>query len=32
MFDQTTKEAPAEHWTPDGVHPTLAGHQWMVEL
>lgn len=32
MFDQAVKEAPAEFWVPDGVHPSFAGHQRMADL
>jgi len=30
MFDSVLKDAPAEHWAADGVHPTPAGHQLMA--
>jgi lysophospholipase L1-like esterase len=29
MFDEAVKEAPAEYWAYDGVHPTPAGH-WLM--
>lgn len=25
MFDEALKQAPASHWCPDGVHPSIAG-------
>ena len=36
LFDAATKKAPSAFWTPDGVHPSAAGHQliansWMVQ-
>lgn len=31
VFNDALKQAPAEYWTPDGVHPTVAGHQLMAE-
>ena len=31
IFDKATKTAPAVYWTPDGVHPSLAGSQLMAE-
>jgi lysophospholipase L1-like esterase len=31
IFDAALKQAPAEYWLRDGVHPTLAGHQLMAE-
>ncbi len=32
MFDEAVKEAPAEYWLRDGVHPSLAGHMRMADL
>jgi lysophospholipase L1-like esterase len=32
LFDQLCKEAPADHWAYDGVHPSDAGHQRMAEF
>lgn len=29
-FDQALTRAPAEYWTYDGVHPSVAGHQLMA--
>lgn len=29
-FDQALRRAPAEHWAPDGVHPSPAGHLLMA--
>lgn len=31
MFDEALNRAPAEFWAPDGVHPSLAGHQIMAD-
>lgn len=31
VFNQAIKSAPGEYWTPDGVHPSLAGAQLMAE-
>ncbi len=31
MFDEACKEAPADYWLWDGVHPTEAGHQRIME-
>ncbi len=31
MFDDAVKEAPADYWLWDGVHPTEAGHQRIAE-
>jgi lysophospholipase L1-like esterase len=31
IFDNAMKEAPADHWSWDGVHPTYAGHGLMVQ-
>ncbi|WP_295650634.1 SGNH/GDSL hydrolase family protein [uncultured Mucilaginibacter sp.] len=33
MFDEAVKQAPPKYWTPDGVHPSMAGaslisHAW----
>jgi len=30
IFDEAQKQAPGSYWTPDGVHPTLAGAQLMA--
>lgn len=30
IYDKATKSAPGVYWTPDGVHPTLAGAQLMA--
>lgn len=30
-FDEALKEAPAEYWLADGVHPTLAGSQLIAD-
>ncbi len=30
VFNDALKEAPAEYWAPDGVHPTPAGHMLMA--
>jgi len=30
VFDEAQKRAPGVYWTPDGVHPTLAGAQLMA--
>ncbi len=27
VFDRAQEKAPVEHWTGDGVHPTIAGHK-----
>lgn len=32
MFDDAAKQAPNEHWLPDGVHPSPAGHTRMADL
>lgn len=32
MFNEALKEAPAEYWAADGVHPTPAGHTRMARL
>ena len=32
MFHEALKEAPAEYWAPDGIHPSVAGHHRMAEL
>lgn len=29
-FDEACKQAPADHWSWDGVHPTYAGHALMA--
>lgn len=31
MFDEAVKLAPPEHWAPDGVHPSAAGHHLMAK-
>ena len=31
-FTEATQRAPAEYWSADGVHPTLAGHQLMADV
>lgn len=31
VFDEAQKHAPGAYWTPDGVHPTLAGAQLMAD-
>jgi len=31
VFDEAVKHAPAKYWTPDGVHPSMAGAQLMAE-
>lgn len=31
VFDQAEKVAPGSYWTPDGVHPSLAGAQLMAQ-
>jgi len=31
VFDEALNYAPATYWTPDGVHPTLAGAKLMAE-
>lgn len=30
IFDEAQKQAPGVYWTPDGVHPSLAGAQLMA--
>ncbi|MBK8881155.1 MAG: SGNH/GDSL hydrolase family protein [Bacteroidales bacterium] len=30
IFDEAQKQAPGSYWTPDGVHPSLAGAQLMA--
>lgn len=32
LFDDLLKQAPAEYWLHDGVHPTPAGHHAMAQL
>lgn len=32
MFDDLLKQAPADYWLHDGVHPTPAGHHAMAQL
>ncbi len=37
VFDEALKQAPGPYWTPDGVHPTLAGaelisHAWLKAI
>ena len=31
IYDEAQKQAPGSYWTPDGVHPTLAGAQLMAQ-
>lgn len=31
IFDRALKQAPANHWLSDGVHPTMAGAQLMAD-
>ncbi len=31
IYDEAQKKAPGSYWTPDGVHPSLAGAQLMAE-
>jgi lysophospholipase L1-like esterase len=31
VFNDAMKQAPAEYWAPDGVHPTPAGHLLMAK-
>jgi lysophospholipase L1-like esterase len=31
IYDEAQKQAPGAYWTPDGVHPTLAGAQLMAQ-
>ena len=31
VFDEAQKQAPATYWTPDGVHPSLAGAELMAQ-
>ncbi len=31
MFNEALKQAPANYWAGDGVHPTLAGHALMAK-
>jgi lysophospholipase L1-like esterase len=31
IYDEAQKHAPGAYWTPDGVHPTLAGAQLMAQ-
>lgn len=31
IFDKAQKSAPAEYWTDDGVHPTIAGNRLMAQ-
>jgi lysophospholipase L1-like esterase len=31
VFDAACKQAPADHWSWDGVHPTYAGHWLMMQ-
>jgi lysophospholipase L1-like esterase len=31
IFDEAQKQAPGVYWTPDGVHPTLAGAELMAQ-
>jgi lysophospholipase L1-like esterase len=30
IYDEAQKQAPGSYWTPDGVHPSLAGAQLMA--
>jgi lysophospholipase L1-like esterase len=30
-FDEACRRAPADHWAPDGVHPSPAGHRLMAD-
>ena len=31
VFDRACRQAPADHWSWDGVHPTYAGHPLMMQ-
>lgn len=31
LLDEALKRAPQEHWTRDGVHPAIAGHQLFAD-
>jgi len=31
LFRQATQQAPAEHWAPDAIHPSPAGHALIAE-
>ena len=31
VFNEALKQAPADYWAPDGVHPTVAGHMLMAK-
>jgi lysophospholipase L1-like esterase len=31
MFDRAVEQAPPEYWAADGVHPSIAGAQWMAD-
>lgn len=31
VFNEAVKHAPGKYWTPDGVHPSMAGAQLMAE-
>ena len=31
IFNDAFTKAPENHWTPDGVHPTPAGHQLITD-
>ena len=31
LFDDACKVYPAEYWTPDGIHPSPAGHQLIAD-
>lgn len=31
VFDEAEKQAPGTYWTPDGVHPSLAGAELMAQ-
>ncbi len=32
VFDDACEKAPAEYWTPDGVHPSACGHELIKRL
>ena len=37
MFDRLARQAPADYWSADGVHPTVAGHgaiarEWLAKV
>jgi lysophospholipase L1-like esterase len=31
VFDEASKRAPADYWVWDGIHPTVAGHELIVQ-